>query len=63
MYHPLLDNTESPISITFSTPSEVFSNSIEKQSSKNGKHDNFHILNIEKYIKDKYDEVALDHVR
>ena len=63
MYHPLLDNTESPLSITFSTPSEVFSNSIEKQSSKNGKHDNFQILNIEKYIKDKYDEVALDHVR
>ena len=59
----LLDNIETPINITFSTPSQIFSNSTEKHSSKNGEHDDSHILKIEKYIKDKYDEVALDHLR
>ena len=28
----LLDNSETPINITFSTPSQTFSNSTEKQS-------------------------------
>ena len=59
----LLDNIETPINISFSTPSQIFSNSTEKHSSKNGEHDDSHILKIEKYIKDKYDEVALDHLR
>ena len=59
----LLDNIETPINITFSTPSQIFSNSTEKHSSKNGEHDDSHILKIEKYIKDKYDEEALDHLR
>ena len=59
----LLDNIETPINITFSTPSQIFSNSTEKHSSKNDEHDDSHILKIEKYIKDKYDEVALDHLR
>ena len=59
----LLDNIETPINITFSTPSQIFSNSTEKHSSKNGEHDDSHIIKIEKYIKDKYDEVALDHLR
>ena len=59
----LLDNIETPISITFSTPSQIFSNSAEKHSSKNGEHDDSHIIKIEKYIKDKYDEVALDYLR
>ena len=59
----LLDNIETPINITFSTPSQIFSNSTEKHFSKNGEHDDSHILKIEKYIKDKYDEVALDHLR
>ena len=59
----LLDNIETPINITFSTPSQIFSNSTEKHSSKNGEHDDSHILKIEKYIKDKHDEVALDHLR
>ena len=59
----LLDNIETPINITFSTPSQVVSNSTKKHSSKNGKHDDSHVLKIEKYIKDKYDEVALDHLR
>ena len=54
---------EIPINVTFSTPSQIFSNSTEKHSSKNGEHDDSHILKIEKYIKDKYDEVALDHLR
>ena len=59
----LLDNIETPINITFSTPSQIFSNSTEKHSSKNGEHDDSHILKIEKYIKDIYDEVALNHFR
>ena len=59
----LVDNIETPINITFSTPSQIFSNTTEKHSSKNGEHDDSHILKIEKYIKDKYDEVALDHLR
>ena len=59
----LLDNIETPINITFSTPSQIFSNSTKKYSSKNGEHDYSHILKIEKDIKDKYDEVALDHLR
>ena len=59
----LLENTETPTIITFSTPSQIFSNNTEKHSSKNGKHDDSHILKIEKYIKDKYDEVALGHLR
>ena len=49
----LLDTIETPINITFSTPSQIFSNSTEKHSSKNGEHDDdSHILKIEKYIKD-----------
>ena len=59
----LLENTETPISITFSTPSQIFSNSTDKHSSINGKHDDSHILKIENFIKDKYEEVALDHLR
>ena len=59
----LLDNIETRINITFSNPSQMFSNSTEKHCSKNGKHDDSHILKIEKCIKDKYDEVALDHLR
>ena len=59
----LLDNIETPINITFSTPSQIFSNSTEKHSFKNGEHGDSHILKIEKYIKDKYDEVALGHLR
>ena len=31
----LLDNIETPINITFSTPSQIFSNSTKKYSSKN----------------------------
>ena len=45
----LLDNIETPINITFSTPSQILSNSIEKLSSKNGEHDDSYILKIEKY--------------
>ena len=48
----LLDNIETPINITFSIPSQIFSNSTEKHSSKNSEHDDSHILKIEKYIKD-----------
>ena len=59
----LLGNIETPISITFSTPSQIFSNSAEKHSSKNGEHDDSLIIKIEKCIKDKYDEVALDYLR
>ena len=59
----LLDNIETPINITFSTPSQIFSNSTKKYSSKNDEHDYSHILKIEKDIKDKYDEVALDNLR
>ena len=59
----LLDNIEKPINIIFSTPSQIFSISTEKHSSENGEHDDFHILKIEKYIKNKYDDVALDHLR
>ena len=50
----LLDNIETLINITFSTPSQIFSNGTEKHSSKNGEHDDSHILKIEKYIEDKY---------
>ena len=49
--------------ITLSTPTQIFSNSSEKHSSKNGEHGDSHILKIEKYIKGKCDEVALDHLR
>ena len=49
----LLDNIETPKNITFSTTSQIFSNSSEKHSSENGEHDDSHILKIEKYIKDK----------
>ena len=49
----LIDNIETPTNITFSTPSQVFSNSTEKHSPKNGEHGDSHILKIEKYIKDK----------
>ena len=60
----LLDKIETPVNITFSTPSQIFSNSTEKRASKNGEHDDSHILKIEKiYVKDKYDKVALDHFR
>ena len=62
-FNILLDNIKTPTNITFSTPSQIFSNSTEKHSSKNGEHDDSHILKIEKYIKDKYDEVALNHLR
>ena len=41
----LLDNIETPINITFSTPSQIFSNSTEKHSSKNGEHGDSHIKN------------------
>ena len=34
----LLDNIETPINITFSAPSQIFSKSTEKHSSKNGEH-------------------------
>ena len=46
-----------------STPSQVLSNSIEKRFSENGEHDDSRIFKIEKYIKNKYDEVSLDHLR
>ena len=59
----LQDNIVTPINITSSTHSQIFSNSTEKRSSKNGEHDDSHILKIEKYTKDKYDEVALYHLR
>ena len=59
----ILDNIETPISITFSTPSQIASSSTKKHCSKNGKHDDSHILKIEKYIKGKYDELALDHLK
>ena len=59
----LLDNIETPINITFSTPWKIFSNSTEKHSSKNVEHDDSQILKIENYIKEKYDEVTLDHLR
>ena len=59
----LLNNIETPINITFSTPSQIFSNSTEKYYSKNGQHDDSHVLKIEKHIKDKYDEVALNYLR
>ena len=49
----LLDSIETPTNITFSTPSQIFSKSTEKLPSENGKHDDSHILKIEKYIKDK----------
>ena len=52
--YTLLDNIETPINITFSTPSQIFSNGTEKHSSKNGEHDDSHKLKIEKYIEDKY---------
>ena len=41
----LLDNIETPINITFTTPSQIFSNSTEKRSSKNGEHGDSHIKN------------------
>ena len=59
----LLDNIEAPVNITFSTPSQIFSNSTEKHSCKYGEHDDSHISKIGKYIKVKYDEMALDHLR
>ena len=49
----LLDNTETPINITFNTASQTFSNSNIKHSSKNGKRNDSHISKIEKYAKDK----------
>ena len=39
----LLDNIETPTNITFSIPSQIFSNSTEKHSSKNGEHDDCHV--------------------
>ena len=41
----LLDNIETPINITFSIPSQIFSNSTEKHSFKNGEQDDSHIKN------------------
>ena len=49
----LLDNIETPKNITFSSTSQIFSNSTEKHSSENGEQDDSHILKIEKHIKDK----------
>ena len=49
----LLDSIETPINITFSTLSQIFSNNTEKFCSGNGKHDDSHLLKIEKYVKDK----------
>ena len=46
----LLDNIETPINITFSTPLRILSDSIEKHSSKNGAHGDSDLSNIEKYI-------------
>ena len=48
----LLDNIETPTNITFSIPSQIFSNSTEKHSSKNSENDDSHVSKIEKYIKD-----------
>ena len=50
------------ISITFIISSQVFPYSTEKHSSKDGDNDS-HMLKIKKHVKDKYGEVALDHLR
>ena len=59
----LLHNIETHINITFSTPSQIFSYSSEEQSSKDGEQWLSHVKNLKIYIKDKYDEVALDNLR
>ena len=43
----LLDNIETPINITFSSPSQIVLNSTEKHSSKNDEHDDSHFLREE----------------
>ena len=47
----LLDNIETPINITFNTPSQILSNSIEKDFCKNGEHDDSHTCKIKNILK------------
>ena len=59
----LLDHYEPPINVTLGTPSQLKNHYDGTDSNKSSPANSSHIKKIEDYVIEKYDEIALDHLR
>ena len=59
----LLDHYETPINVTLSTPSQLKNHYNGTDTNKSSPANSSHIKKMEDYITEKYDEIALDHLR
>ena len=59
----LLDHYETPINVTLRTPSQLKNHYNGTGSNKSSPANSSHIKKMEDYITEKYDEIALDHLR